>query len=298
MLPIGANMDAYLALTPLLVLGIIGLIRFIGCNWFWGLEPTVAEVEPVGDLVATGGNNMVHLTWTFPSTADATGFRITVSGGPFDVPPPLDASARLADVTGLTNGITYTFSVVTERGTDASIAVTTTATPGINSFVDDDPPIFGTVRNNYTGWVGMEIMVGPNPLIVTQLGRIVAATNSGSHVVKIVSPATTPLPGQPVAGIDVVSANVTTVAVVNQSNVGKFAWAVLTQPVTLQPNTIYFVVSSETDGGDLWFQEQALPTTAAASLLYATFTVETGPDAGKYARSSQGFGYVPVSFRY
>ena len=291
-------MDAYLALTPLLVLGIIGLIRFIGCNWFFGLEPTVLVVEPVGDLIATAGNNVVRLSWSYPTTASATGFRISVTGGPFDVPAPVAASARAADVTGLTNGVPYTFSIVAERGPDASEPATTSATPGITSFVIDEPPITGTARNNYTGWVGMEIMVGPNPLIVTQLGRIVAPSNSGVHEVKIVSPTVTPVPGQAVDGVDVVSASVTTIVQVDQSNLGRFAWATLLQPVTLQPNTTYFVVSSEIENSDLWYHEQPLPTTGVAALQFAIFTVATGPDAGKYARGSQGSGLVPVSFRY
>ena len=290
-------MDAYLALTPLLVLGIIGLICFIGCNWLYGLDETKLKVDPVGDLMPTAGNNRVHLTWSYPSSASVTGFRIDVTGGTFDAVPPLGAAARFTDVTGLTNGTTYTFAVVAERGSDASDPVTVSATPGITSFVIDDPPISGMSRNDYGGWVGIEIMVGPNPIIVTQLGRIVAATNSGVHEVKIVTPVTTPS-GPPVAGVDVVSASVTTVAKLDQSNVGKFEWATLPQAVTLQPNKIYFVVSAEIDGGDLWFEQQPLPTTGVAALLYSTYTFTTGPDAGKYVTGMQATGFVPVSFRY
>lgn len=291
-------MDAYLALTPLLVLGIIGLIRFIGCNWVYGLEETVLEVEPVGDLQAVAADQRVSLSWSYPSSASVSGFRIDVAGGLFEPVPPLGASARLFSATGLTNGVLYTFSVVAERDTDASDPVKVSATPGVTSFVIDEPPITGAPRNNYSGFVGMEIMVGPNPIMVTQLGRIVAATNSGVHEVKIVQPTTTPVPGQPVAGIDVISGSVTTVVAVDQSNVGKFAWAPLPQPVTLQPNTIYFVVSAEIVGGDLWYEHKPLPTTGVAALQYSIYTLEGGPDAGKYARAIAGQGYVPVSFRY
>ena len=290
-------MDAYLVLTPFLVFGIIGLIRFIGCNWFYGLDETTLRVDPVEDVQALAGDGRVNLSWSYSSSANATGFRIDVAGGPFNPIPPLGISDRSAEFTGLTNGIQYDFSVIAERGTDASEPVTVSATPGITSFVIDQPPIAGAARNNFSGFVGMEIMVGATPIIVTQLGRIVATTNSGIHEVKIVSPVTTPVPGQPVAGIDVVSANVTTVAQVNQVNVGRFAWAPLPQPVTLQSNTIYFIVSSEIDGGDLWHEEQPVPTTAVAALQFSIFTVATGADAGKYRRNSGGRCYVPVSFR-
>ena len=204
-------------------------------------------------LQAVAGDSRVTLSWSYPPDGLGNGFRIDVAGGPFDAVSPLGKEARSADVTGLTNGIQYSFSVVAERGSDVSAAVTISATPGVTSFVIDPPPIFASVRNNYSGLVGMEIMVGSSPIVVTQLGRIVATTNSGVHEVKIVRPVTTPVTGVPVAGIDVVSANVTTVAQVSQANVGTFAWTPLPQPVTLQANTIYFIVSSEIDGGDLWY---------------------------------------------
>jgi len=288
-------MDAYLLLTPILVLGIIALIRFIGCNWVFGLEPTVAEVLPVEDLEAVAADQRVTVTWTYPSSADITGFRVDVTGGPSDPVMPLSKTARSAEITGLTNGVTYTFTVLAERAPYASAPVSRMATPGITSFVLDEPPITGTLRNDYSGFVGMEIIVGASPIIVTQLGRIVAApSNSGVHEVKIVQPATTPVPGQPVAGMDVKSASVATAG----QPVGKFAWAALPQPYTLQPNTTYFIVSAETTGGDLWYEEQPVPTTTVAALQFSIFTLPMGPDAGKYQRLSAGSCYVPVSFRY
>jgi hypothetical protein len=290
-------MDPYLALTPLLLLGIIGLIRFIGCNQIYGLDETTAIVEPVGDLVAVPADQRVTLSWSYPGSGDATGFRIDVAGGAFDPPPALDASARAADITGLTNGVLYTFSVFAERGTDASAPKTLSVAPGVTSYVIDQPALSGIERNNYGGWVGMEILVGSTPIVVTQLGRIIARANSGVHAVKIVSPATMPA-GAPVDGIDRVSADVTTIAQSDQSNVGTFAWATLPQPFTLQPNTIYFIVSLEANGGDLWYEEQSLPTTSVAAIQFSSIVRLSLPDIGKYQRGQPGQGYVPVSFRY
>lgn len=290
-------MDPFLLLTPVLLLGIIGLIRFIGCNQVFGLDETTLIVEPVGDLQAVPSDHRVSLSWSYPSSGDATAFRIDVVGGPFDLPPALNASARSVDVSGLTNGILYTFSVVAERGTDASVPVTVSAAPGVTSLVIDQPPITGTVRNNYPGWLGIEILVGPSPILVTQLGRIIAPANSGVHDVKIVSPVTTPA-GAPVDGNDLVSASVTTVAQADGSNVGTFAWATLPQPVTLQPNTIYFIVSLESGGGDLWFDEQPLSATSVATIQFSTTVRLTDPDIGKYQRGQTGQGFVPVSLRY
>jgi hypothetical protein len=290
-------MDAYLALTPLLVLGIVGLIRFIGCNQVFGLDETTLRVEPVADLVAVPADGRVSLSWTYPSGGDATAFRIDVSGGPFDPPPSLTASARSADITGLTNGVLYTFSVIAERGTDVSDPRTVSSAPGVTSFVVDINKITGTPRNNYPGWLGIEIMIGANPVFVTQLGRIIGPSNSGVHEVKIVRPLTTP-GGPPVDGADAVSANVMTVAMPDQTNVGTFAWAILPQPYRLEPNTIYFVVSLEVGGGDFFFNEQPLSTTGVGALQFSTVVRLTEPEIGKYQRDQAGHGYVPVSFRY
>src|SRR5262249_20801535 len=41
----------------------------------------------------------------------------------------------------------------------------------------------GKLRNDYSGWVGMEVVVGASPVTVTQLGRMMASGNSGTHTV-------------------------------------------------------------------------------------------------------------------
>ena len=50
--------------------------------------------------------------------------------------------------------------------------------------------VLGTLRNNYTGWVGMSITVNGSPLTITALGRMFAPGNSGTHTLKIVNAAT------------------------------------------------------------------------------------------------------------
>ena len=53
-----------------------------------------------------------------------------------------------------------------------------------------------TVRNDYGGWLGMELTVGSSSLTVTSVGRLCLAGNSASHTVEFVSTAT----GQAVTG--------------------------------------------------------------------------------------------------
>ena len=52
------------------------------------------------------------------------------------------------------------------------------------------------LRNDFGGWVGMKLTMGPNPLGVSAVGRICVAGNSGTHTVKFVNAST----GTDVAG--------------------------------------------------------------------------------------------------
>ncbi|MBL9212134.1 MAG: S8 family serine peptidase, partial [Opitutaceae bacterium] len=55
---------------------------------------------------------------------------------------------------------------------------------GATAFVTSH--VAGTIRNNYSGWVGMQLTIGASPVTVTELGRIMASGNSGTHTVKLV----------------------------------------------------------------------------------------------------------------
>ncbi len=102
-------------------------------------------------------------------------------------------------------------------------------------------PSFGGVRNNFSGWVGCEFTTGPAGMLAMSLGRWVLAGNSGAHTVKLVN----------ASGADVPGAVVTVTT--SGTPAGQFAWALLTTPVTLAPNSTYFLLSLETSGGDQWY---------------------------------------------
>jgi hypothetical protein len=140
----------------------------------------------------------------------------------------------------------------------------------------------GTLRNNFTGWVGMAIEVGGAPLSVSQLGRMVAPSNSTTHVVKLVS----------ATGTDITGGSVT----VNTSGMaaGGFAYATLSAPVTLSPNTTYYIVSQETSGGDLWYDlDTTLQTVNVASDVNAIYNAGSSYTA---VGGSGGHSYGPLDF--
>ena len=144
---------------------------------------------------------------------------------------------------------------------------------------------FGVARNNYSGWVGARILVGASPLVVTQLGRIYAPGNSGSHTVKLVRASD---------GADVPGGS-TTVAMAG-GVAGYFQYAALSAPVTLTAGASYFVVSQESSGGDQWYDwDTQVYTTSAATVTGAVW----GSGPGSWGTVGvQNRSYIPVSFKY
>src|SRR5262249_24505361 len=142
----------------------------------------------------------------------------------------------------------------------------------------------GTIRNNYTGWVGMAVRVGASPVSVSALGRFVAQSNSGAHTVKIVDGS---------SGADVPGASV--VVSTSSATPGKFAYTNLPNAVTLNDNSSYFIVSQETFGGDQWYDHYStLQTSAVASVTSAAYS-----SGGTYILAgSLGQSYGPVDFQY
>lgn len=109
---------------------------------------------------------------------------------------------------------------------------------------DDAPFITGhsmtRLRNDFSGWLGMEITTGASAMSVSRLGRWVAPGNSGSHVVKLVDAASGATLGS------------TTIATAG-APAGQFQYAPLPAPLPLTPNSRYWVLSLETAGGDSWY---------------------------------------------
>lgn len=104
--------------------------------------------------------------------------------------------------------------------------------------------VLGTLRNDFSGWVGTRIQIGSSARTVTALGRVRVATNTGTHVVKLVNESN----GSDVAGGSV-SINM------SSGTAGQYVYATLASPVTLAANTSYYVLSQEVNGGDQWHND-------------------------------------------
>lgn len=143
----------------------------------------------------------------------------------------------------------------------------------------------GSLRNDFSGYVGLRFKVGASPLTITELGRFVVAGNAGSHLVKLV----TASDGADVAGGSVA---VTT----SGATAAQYCYAPLAAPVTLRADTEYLLVTLETQGGDQWHDWDTMVTgSSAATILSAAWGPLSG---GWYYSGTAGQAFGPVDFKY
>jgi hypothetical protein len=147
---------------------------------------------------------------------------------------------------------------------------------------------FGSLRNDWSGWVGFQFTVGGTPLTVTELGRWVVSGNSSNHVVKLFYSNGAPIPN----------------ATVTVSTAGKpagFTYATLATPVALAAGTTYAVMSQEVSGqyADQWYDYYGTSITlsGAASGAWAVWA-ESNPPPYYGAVGGSGKSYGPVNLRY
>ncbi len=118
--------DPYLITAPILLLGIIALLRFVGC----GFSPRV--ITKPSNLTAQPGNAEVTLSWTEIDT-DTMGYSYQinrVNDGLPSIPLGPTTDTSFVDHTAA-NGITYTYSVTlflsgSNEGTTNEVTVTPT----------------------------------------------------------------------------------------------------------------------------------------------------------------------------
>jgi hypothetical protein len=299
--------DAFVLLTPVLMLGVLALLMFVGCDVIFDIDPVqTVPCTTLQGLSATPGDGVVFLSWQGYPPEDSPRWLLsksTTPGGPYSEstiaqgvltsPQPGQAYyARTYADTPVQNGVTYYYTVREASDTIRACFDTNEAWAiPVPSFVTSTT--LGTIRQGFTGLVGMVIVVGGNPLTIYALGRIVAPSNSETHEVKIVDAAT---------NIDVPGSNV--LVPTAGGSPGAFAYADLATPVTLNANATYYIVSREADGPghDQWYNDDTTVVTATVGSVTGSvygdgastppYTINTASDAnGNYA-------YVPLDFQY
>jgi len=120
--------DPYLLTAPVLLLGIVVLLRFIGCGFTSGAAG--------GTLTAEACNGKVNLSWMYPGPQS---YQINRNGS--------QLVAEYADTsyidTNVTNGTTYSY-IVTNSSYSSSVSATPAALPGRppESTVNTNDPLY------------------------------------------------------------------------------------------------------------------------------------------------------------
>lgn len=192
-----------------------------------------------------------------------------------------------ATVNGAVNAANGSTSWTLTSGTDiafgpASFIFSTETDSGGGVFITGQT--LGTLRNNYSGYVGMKFTVGNTPITISQIGRWVVGGNSGSHAMKISLASS----GSMVTGG---SATVATSGV----GAGQFAYASLATPVVLSANTSYYVSSLESSGGDQWYDHDTVVAHTADATVDGAVNAANGSTSWTLSGASDN-GFGPVNF--
>jgi len=156
--------------------------------------------------------------------------------------------------------------------------------------VDNNSPAFtiitnGTLRNNFTGYVGAKITVGTSAITVTSLGRVFITGNSQTHTIALYVAST----GLPVSGGSV---SLALSSGVNHS----FIYKKLSTPVVLSASTSYYLVSQETNGGDQW---EDVDSSCTINTDFTSFQAVYGDGtSGGWNLGTNAQVYVPVNLRF
>jgi len=143
--------------------------------------------------------------------------------------------------------------------------------------------VHGSVRSNFTGQVGIRFTT-PNssPPTISALGRMRRSTNTQTHAVTLYKD-----DGTVIATVNVDCSSGTPDA---------FKYVSIT-PVTLLTNTIYHLLSAETNGGDEWYDDVGssfIADPAVGGTVFSNFTTSVPT----WSDHTSNLAYVPVNLQY
>ena len=119
-------------------------LTVVGCNENDPNEPDPDTVAPATNVEAVSLNATdIGLQWTASTTANAT-YEVTATDPTGTEVGTVTITGTTAVVTGLTDGTTYTFSVVAVVGTDKSDAATVIWSPAVR--LTSDAKVTGAIR--------------------------------------------------------------------------------------------------------------------------------------------------------
>src|SRR4051812_30997125 len=183
--------DSFVLLAPLLLLPVVALVAFVGCDWFFGLDRVDDPLMTPVNFTATPGNNQVTLSWDPVDNAASYLVKRGTMSGVYQSPFDPTTGTSFTDTTAI-NGTTYYYVVIAQSDSnyqDSGISEEKDATPSAGALIPFIRSVMLTTTARVDGWYGMAIQIGGNDLVVRELGRIFAPGNGLIHIIKIVDSA-------------------------------------------------------------------------------------------------------------
>ncbi len=208
---------------------------------------------PLDTQTISGFSNGVYLSWNITGHVQVV---VTVLGG----------------ANAVVNGVFFGGASGGTGGTTDAIAFVTSYTAQ------------SEIRNNYSGWVGMKLTVGPNSINVTSLGRVCISGDVETHTVEIVSA----ISGTVVPG-GTLQLNMSGCAT------GQFVYGSLPNSIMLLGNASYYLVSQEFFGGDYWYDDRPVMSTSDGVVNSGVYS----PDGATWIQTGTvNDSYGPPNFLY
>ena len=247
-------------------------------NYTWRGQPITVTYNSQTSFTINAPNLQTNIAIDWINQTPGATYHNQVDGG--------TSYAGTADSNGTFSGLfnardagSHTFNC-----TDCSVV----STPGLtgNSLVTSWNPGSATLRNNASNSVGMQFTTGSTPITVTALGREYISGNTRLHPLKLVDS----------------SGHILASTIVNMSNgtadSNGFKYGVLQHPVTLAAHTTYYLYSTESNGGDQWYDYATnISTTSVAAINNAVYGLQTNLSSLNSVGGS-GNSYDPLNFLY
>lgn len=143
---------------------------------------------------------------------------------------------------------------------------------------------YGGMPTDFEGFLGTIVQTGAYPITVTSLGRLFYEGNSQEHTLKLVDAVT---------GEDVPGATVT----VSGGVVDQFTYGQLAEPVTLNANSKYYLLSSESSAGDFFSDScDVMYSDSVANCM--GFVKQTADGYSTFAFANSGYVSLNMEFTY
>ena len=290
-------MDLFVLGAPFYFLVVIALFGFVGCNWFYGLDPTkpIEPPDPPANFHLVAGDNQVEVLWDIDPEADRYNvFRAEMSGtiaDDYPVSTGLSQSQLPYTDHNVSNGKTYFYRVSVKKDNyESELSQEELAMPmsPFGSFITGIATPGSPNPAGRAGWFGMAVsVVGPGSITIQKLGRAFDLGMATAHRLRIIDASS-----KMELGSTSVDINSPTGGYNDQ-----FKYGDLNPPVPRAPGEDFYVLSEEFNNGDRFYEQDETVSTRAEARIMSAMESDT---QGVTYTPANGIGhtYGPVDFQY